>query len=344
MSVKSILFTISFLGVAQGGVIAFLIYRHSKESGLIRSLLSLLFVMWSLAILLITLVNSGLVEDSPILDAIEYFLGLTVGPFLLLYLYQRGRPNAHFPSFMLLHFLPALLFLLYAVYQITSFGVLHFNVILMMVHMQTYLIANGWYYFLQKQDATFRSKGDWAPLLLLLPTMVGISQWLRFYFSNNPAFDLIIPSVTSLSFYGITLLGFHRSTLLETSLKTTFKLPQKLQPEHKIKELEVLIQKEKLFQKPDLSLNQVALAMQVHPNQLSALINQHFQKNFREFINTYRIENAKMLLLDPDAERWTIEAIAAESGFQSRSAFYQAFKMIEGVTPTQFKKSACEGL
>lgn len=345
MSVKSILFTISFLGVAQGAVIAFLIYRHSKEPGLIRRLLSLLFAMWSLAILLITLVNSGLLEESPILEAMEYFLGLTVGPLLLFYLYQRRRPSfSLFPFSMLLHFIPGLGFLLYAVYQIVVYGTLTFNIVLVMLHMQVYLIGNSVYYFLQKKDSAFRPKGDWAPLLLLLPAVVGISQWLRFYFSNYPAFDLIIPSVTSLSFYGITLLGFHRSSLLETGLKTAFKLPQNLAQEQKIKELEGLIQGEKLFQKTDLSLNQLALAMQLHPNQLSALIKQHFQKNFREFINAYRVENAKALLLDPDAERWTIEAIASESGFQSRSAFYQAFKTIEGVTPTQFKKSATEGM
>jgi len=343
MSVKSILFTISFLGVAQGAVIAFSIYRHSKEPRSIRSLLTILFTLWSLAILLITLVNSGLLEETPVLEALEYFLGLTVGPFLLLYLYQRRRPPlALFPYAMLLHFIPGLFFLLYATYQIVIYGVLTFNIILVMLHMQVYLIGNSAYYFLQKKNNPFRQKGDWAPLLLMLPAIVGVSQWLRFYFSNYPAFDLIIPSVTSLSFYGITLLGFHRSALLETSFKTTFKLPNNLVQEHKINELEHLIQKEKLFQKTDLSLNQVASAMQLHPNQLSALIKQHFQQNFREFINTHRIENAKMLLLDPDAERWTIEAIACESGFQSRSAFYQAFKSMEGLTPTQFKKSVLE--
>lgn len=340
MFLKSILFTISFLGVAQGVVIAFLLYRYSKEPRLTRNLLSTLFALWSLAILLITLVNSGLVEETPLLEALEYFLGLSVGPFLLLYLHQRQQPSARFPFSLLLHFVPALGFVLYAAYQMAMDKFLNFNIILVMLHMQVYLIGNSVYYFWQKQDRTFRQKGDWAPLLLGLPAVVGISQWLRFYFSDNPAFDLIIPSVTSLSFYGITLLGFHRSTLLETSLKATFKLSSNLIQEHKIDELELLIQREKWYQKTDLNLNQVALALQLHPNQLSALINQHFQQNFREFINTHRIENAKSRLLDPDAERWTIEAIACESGFQSRSAFYQAFKTIEGVTPTQFKKSA----
>lgn len=342
MSLQSILFTISLLGVAQGTVLAFLIYRFSKDSQPVKNLLSLLFVGWSLAILLITLVNSGLLEETSTLEALEYFLGLMIGPLLLWYLRQRRHASAFFPWSIRVHFLPGLAFFWYATYQIAIGGALQFNVLLLMLHMQIYVIGNGLYYFLESRQSMFRAKGDWAPLLLTLPLIVGISQWLRFYFSNYPAFDLIIPSVTSLSFYGITLLGFYRSTLLETGLKTTFKLPHKLVQEHKINELELLIQKEKLFQKTDLSLNQVASAMQLHPNQLSALINQHFQKNFREFINTHRIENAKSLLLDPDSERWTIEAIACESGFQSRSAFYQAFKMIEGVTPTQFKKSALE--
>ncbi|MBK7870291.1 MAG: helix-turn-helix transcriptional regulator [Saprospiraceae bacterium] len=339
MSLQSILFTISFLGVAQGLLLALLIYRNSKAHSFIRKLLSLIFVAWSLAMLLITLVNSGLIQEYPALQAMEYLLGLLVGPFLLIYLHFQKQPDQSLSPVLYLHFLPAIIFLLYSIYHLIFGNKLHINIIWIMLHIQIYLIYNSLYYLQEYKKGHARLKGDWAPLLLLLLAVVGASQWLRFYFSNNETFDLLIPSVTSVSFYGITLAGFHRSKLLETNLKSTFRVTQSIAHQDKIVALEVLIKEEQLFQKTDLTLNHVAITLQMHPNQLSAMIHQHYNQHFRDFINTYRIEQSKQLLINPETALWTIEAIAQASGFQSRSAFYQAFKSMEGITPTQFKKN-----
>ncbi|MDX1939746.1 MAG: helix-turn-helix transcriptional regulator [Saprospiraceae bacterium] len=339
MSLQSILFTISILGVAQGLLLALLIYRNSKAHSFIRKLLSLMFVAWSVAMLLITLVNSGLIQEYPALQAVEYLLGLLVGPFLLIYLRFQKQSDQSLSPILYLHFLPAIIFLLYSIYYLIFENRLPINIIWIMLHIQIYLIYNILYYLQEYKKGYARLKGDWAPLLLLLLAVVGASQWLRFYFSNYESLDLLIPSVASVSFYGITLVGFQRSKLLETSIKATFRMAQSISHQDKIVILEILMNEEKLFQKADLTLNQVAMRLQMHPNQLSALIHQRYNQHFRDFINTYRIEQSKQLLTDTKTALWTIEAIAQESGFQSRSAFYQAFKTIEGITPTEFKKN-----
>ena len=66
------------------------------------------------------------------------------------------------------------------------------------------------------------------------------------------------------------------------------------------------------------------------------LINDNLHKNFTDYINEYRIEEAKQLIQDNSL--YTIEAIGNQSGFNSKSAFYKAFKKITNTTPAKFKK------
>ena len=61
--------------------------------------------------------------------------------------------------------------------------------------------------------------------------------------------------------------------------------------------------------------------------------------NFFDFINSYRIEMAKELIINPLPHTRTILDIAMESAFNSKSAFYSAFKKQTGITPAEFKKS-----
>ncbi|WP_237443362.1 helix-turn-helix domain-containing protein [Sinobacterium norvegicum] len=56
------------------------------------------------------------------------------------------------------------------------------------------------------------------------------------------------------------------------------------------------------------------------------------------FVNNYRIEAARRILLDPDTSNMPIVELAIEVGFKSKSSFYDAFKRATNMTPTQFKR------
>ncbi len=68
------------------------------------------------------------------------------------------------------------------------------------------------------------------------------------------------------------------------------------------------------------------------------MINRHFQKNFFEFINGYRIDEAKKLLANEKYEKVTIIEIMAQVGFNSKATFNTFFKKLVGVTPSQYRK------
>ncbi|CAM1341981.1 helix-turn-helix domain-containing protein [Tenacibaculum amylolyticum] len=88
-----------------------------------------------------------------------------------------------------------------------------------------------------------------------------------------------------------------------------------------------------------LSLETLATELQMSSSQLSKLINEQSDQNFNYLINGYRIAYSKELLLDENYANYTITSIALESGFNSKSTFYYAFKKHTGITPTEFKKN-----
>lgn len=99
-----------------------------------------------------------------------------------------------------------------------------------------------------------------------------------------------------------------------------------------------LITKEHLYLSHDINLASLSERLEVTPHQLSYVINNGLQQNFFQFINSYRIERAKILLLEKSSEKLTILGIAYESGFSSKTAFNTTFKKFTNQTPSQFKK------
>jgi AraC-like DNA-binding protein len=100
-----------------------------------------------------------------------------------------------------------------------------------------------------------------------------------------------------------------------------------------------LLQKKPIYLESDLSLYSLADQLQVKPHYLSQVINQYHQRNFQDFINLYRVKKAKELLIKTQLK---IEAIAYDSGFNSISTFYTAFKKEMGTTPASYRKKNCE--
>ncbi len=90
---------------------------------------------------------------------------------------------------------------------------------------------------------------------------------------------------------------------------------------------------------PDISLGEISEALSIPNNHLSQVINEKFEQNFFDFINSYRVKEAKEWLSDPQRNNATMLAIAFESGFKSKSTFNAAFKKHVGQTPSEYKKS-----
>lgn len=91
------------------------------------------------------------------------------------------------------------------------------------------------------------------------------------------------------------------------------------------------------YKDPNFSINALAEKLHVHPKKISTTINSIKKKNFNLYINQFRIQWAIKLLHKIEPNNYSIEGIGKEAGFNSKSAFYAAFKKETGTTPIKFK-------
>ena len=92
---------------------------------------------------------------------------------------------------------------------------------------------------------------------------------------------------------------------------------------------------EKPYLNPDFRIINISEKLNIPIHHCSYIINYEFDKNFRDWINEYRIEFfIQQFMLKSD--RMTIEALAYESGFSTPATFYNAFKKEKGVSPSVF--------
>ena len=112
--------------------------------------------------------------------------------------------------------------------------------------------------------------------------------------------------------------------------------------QYHVQRLKSLMENERVYLDPELSLNSLALELKVNTTYLSQAINAELSTRFNDFLNAYRIEEAKLLLKNPDYDKYTIDAIAKKVGFKSVSAFYKAFRRHTGISPNQYKKTGTD--
>lgn len=102
--------------------------------------------------------------------------------------------------------------------------------------------------------------------------------------------------------------------------------------------LRTLMSEQQPYLEQTLNLKQLSAMMELSPHQLSYLLNEGFGENFFQFVNTYRVELAKELLVSDKHSHLSIVGIGFEAGFNSKTAFNTVFKKITGSTPTQYKR------
>jgi AraC-like DNA-binding protein len=98
-----------------------------------------------------------------------------------------------------------------------------------------------------------------------------------------------------------------------------------------------------LYLKHTLNIEEFAKQVGIHYREVSVIINKHFDTNFFEFVNSYRVNKAKEMLLDPKYSDTTILEILLESGFNSKSSFHRFFKRYVGMSAADFRKQHLAG-
>ncbi|MGC4128161.1 MAG: AraC family transcriptional regulator [Bergeyella sp.] len=102
---------------------------------------------------------------------------------------------------------------------------------------------------------------------------------------------------------------------------------------------EKFIKQDKNYLDSNLSLELVAEKINISKSHLSRIINAELGKNFSDYVNELRVEEAKSYLENPDFQNYTLVAIGLEAGFNSKTTFNNAFKKFTGITPLEYKRN-----
>ncbi len=122
------------------------------------------------------------------------------------------------------------------------------------------------------------------------------------------------------------------------------RLQEMPQMDEKLQAVESGIREQRLHLESQINLERFAEQVGIKPRELSTIINDHYQQNFFEFINSQRVEEAKRLLASSDCMGDTVLDILYKSGFNSQSAFHRFFKRMVGMTPSEYRKQAQRAL
>ncbi len=107
--------------------------------------------------------------------------------------------------------------------------------------------------------------------------------------------------------------------------------------QHAVVRLTHYMKSSQAYLDPELRLKGLTEALAMRPQLISEVLNRGLKTNFYEFVNSYRIGEAKLRLVDPAYRHLNILGIASDSGFNSKSVFNQTFKKMTGLTPSEYR-------
>lgn len=375
----NLLLILSLFGAAQALLLACALFTTKRGNRTANRLLAAFAAAIALSIVGVAVNTTRAVLTFPHLMKIQqpiYFLGAP-----LLFLYVRALISSK-PSFErkdLLHFIPFVLCVIYllpyyfksgadklgsgsaynSAYGVRWYGIRSGALLLQfLIYLGLIILMLAHYKRSAKERSPATAKTVLFQIRFLLITflsvwVIGVLHYtislISLAYYRTVETDLIIPLCLTGFVYALAYLGLRKPEVLAaTSEPAPAKKYEKsvLTPERSeryVKKLLHFMETEKPYTDSDLSLQKLAEKLAIPAQHLSRVINERLHQNFVDFINTYRVDEAKRRLGDPSKKHYSVLAIAEEVGFNSKSSFNFVFKKHANMTPSEFRKAANGG-
>jgi AraC-like DNA-binding protein len=360
------------LGATQGLFLALLLFNKTGNKTANR-FLALLMIAYS------GFIVEAAISRTRILIEFPHLLGLAAGVVYLIgplhYLYARSLMSDpyFFSKKQLLHFLPFFIFYLTFLFpfylQDAGFKLAYYDTLAnegktpLLILFNWLLLGQGISYMiltlilLRKHSADIKESFssiekinlNWLRNITLMSLVVwflGLTIDVLQIFKLAPTFDLSVPIFIALLIYAMGYLGLRQPEIFSgvADTKESKKYERSGLTEEKAQllyeKLVHLMETKKPYTDSNLKLGQLAKMLAASPNHLSQVINEQVQQNFFDFINSYRIKEARRLIKDSSYQQLKLLSIAYDVGFNSKSAFNASFKKHTQMTPSQFRDQA----
>jgi len=322
--------------------------------------IAFLVLAYSIILLQYVLYWTKYTHSFPYLTLLPQVCYFMAGPLLYLYFLNLYTRKVTFK--FAFHFLPAfLMFLFYFPFLLNTFNITQINIPwhwfrwnswLVTVHLAFYAIVSYRLFTKKKVNSNFEKLRDrWSKILWFLFIAFGVSFLSYFILVRFPFFDTqwdyMISLSMSISIYTIGFFVIKQPRVFDGEFFSQFFLPSETSEDTSIEESTMIdelysklthyMKTEKPFIDNELRLVNLADALGFSTHLLSKVINKKSGKNFNQFVNDYRLNEAKRLLIDnPD---YSIKSIYFDVGFNNKATFYNAFKKEFRCTPSEFRDS-----
>jgi AraC-like DNA-binding protein len=177
-----------------------------------------------------------------------------------------------------------------------------------------------------------------------LAVAMSLAQAVRTFFPHVAVFREIVPITITAGLLSIAALAVRETFAGAAAEPPTAPGPRyaksaldRCAAERLLASLDRAMVEDGWYREATLSLAEIARRLETRPHLVSQALNQVKGTTLAEYLATWRVAEARRLLVDRGFDGFTIDALSESAGFASRSAFYKAFKMREGVTPTEFR-------
>ncbi|HMH44251.1 MAG TPA: helix-turn-helix domain-containing protein [Pyrinomonadaceae bacterium] len=355
---------LNLLGAAQGILLALalLTTRGNKTA---NRLLAALTLTISIVVSGAVLLTSNYVFAFPHLSRLHQPFVFLAAPLLFLYLRELTAREQRFERKDFLHFIPFVLCLIYLLpyyfqsgrakiqilvseYIQADFGQWYYvrSAVLItqvLVYLVLIVISIVKYSRSVKPQKSARDKAVLFEVrfFVIAAAVLWAAVVLRYSISTIP--NLLVPLGASLLIYALGYLKMRRPELeagVKDELSARKYEKSTLTPERSERYLDKLLsfmKQEQPFTDGDLTIQKLAEKLAIPAHHLSQTINERLGQTFSDFINSYRVEEAKRKLLDPALKHLSVLGIAEEVGFNSKSSFNSVFKKHTNMTPSEFR-------
>ena len=367
MEPSQIINIILFVGATQGFLLAMVIFGFKHGNKTANILLALFIFFFSLMIFFHSLYGLSEHSSQQLSHEEDSFhnMFLIFGPLIYFYVIALTNQSFKFSFNHTQHLLPLLLaFLLdYILILFDAPVTVQKNytrvvITLVVIQFSIYLMLSikALIKYSKGLEETFSSLDkinlDWLRFLIIAQTIIWpVALLVEIFFHNHEAWNFIWILVSVL-FYIMGYKGIRQPAIftgIVAEAVTTKTEPKRkyekstLTDEMAGKYFEKLLEymnSSKAYLEQDLTLPLLATRLSISSHHLSQVINEKRSQNFFEFINSYRIEEAKRLLTDPENSVFNISTIAFDAGFNTLSSFNSVFKKFTKQTPSQFRNDS----
>ncbi len=360
---------ILLMGILPGLLLSVLLFRQSHKTAA-NTWLGLLTLLLTLSLLEIFLNHTTLIVYVMVLYNFSEPLQFLLGP--AFYLHQRAA-NKTFPRRTYIwHLVPFVLFFAYWTIELSAptsqkynnyiAGYLPTAPFLPVAHpkdldplsirafattwgialqLSIYVALTSWEFRKRFLTKALHKKKIWVRNFIVICAIGAMIFFLSKWIFGSAQGENIVGVYLTFLLFAIGYFALRESPFFQseaTKYGTSSLSPEKA--DIKLRELQQLMETDKPFLQSDVSMEALAQRLSISEHHLSQIINERLQTNFFGMINTYRTQEAKEYLTNTSFGHLKIEEIGYKVGYNSKSAFYTAFKKEYNQTPQTFRQQA----